>query len=301
MSKEVLIVRAPWMHPSLDERTPAGVRFFNPGLAEGRSGAQAPAEFYTPETLPMSFAQARRYVQDALAYGERFPTIGDIAGQGARPEDEFSSGMRANIRAEVAELAMLAGGEPEPKPAQAPAEDLNPRASQMTLLLAWTLEERMLELAELADGLAASSQRFDSALGLHEQADQESEDEEPGPPPAAGLGQASELVSERDQAMADFPWRRSLEHMATFLPDEARLFCCEPFIREAWEANGAVLELAKPTPDLPAWAQELAAEGRLWVTSAELWRLAGMKRAPQGRPWLERVLTAYYRQPEQQL
>jgi hypothetical protein len=298
MSKEALIVRAPWMHPALAGPTPAGVRFLDPGLAAGGAGVPAPAEFYTPESLPLGFSQARRYVRDALEFGARFPATGDMASLGACGGEDSFSNTGMNMRAEMADVASLAGGKAEPKSEKAPEATLSPLASQMTLLLAWTLEERILELAGLADGLAVSSQRFDSALGLREQDDLEGEGEESGPSAGAGLGPSTGFESERAQAVADFPWRRSVEHLATFLPDEARLLCCEPFIREAWEASGAVLEQVKPAQDLPAWAQDLAVAGRLWGTRAELWRLAGMPRAQQDRPLLDRMLTAYYCQPE---
>jgi len=287
------------MHPALAPETPAGVRFVNPGLAASRPGAPADAAFLTPGTLPLGPAQARRYVQDALEFGGRFQASGDIAGYGARSDGPAYAGAGADMRAEMADLARFASGAaaaPAQPAATSPETAL--LASQMTLLLAWTLEERILELAELASGLATSSQRFEKALGLDEE-DAESEPDTSAS--AAGVGDVASLAADHAEAVASFPWRRSVEHLAAFLPEDARLLTCEPFLREAWETAGATLTQADPkqNPDeLPDWALELAAQGRLWRTRAPLWLLAGYRGPQSGRPALDREALALYLQPE---
>lgn len=303
MNKESMIVRIPWMHPALAPDSPTGVRFLNPGLAASRPGAQPDAAFITPEGLPLGFSQARRYVQDALEFGARFQSAGDIAGYGARGDEDYYTHADPKMRAELAELSQLAGGVPAPTKVKGEldAKATGALASQMTLLLAWTLEERILELAALTEGLASSSARFDAALGLQEEdADEEAAAFAPSSS-GADLGETADFAADHAEAVATFPWRRSVEHMAAFLPEDAGLFVCEPFVREAWEGRGAVLELVDPAREkdaLPEWALALAAAGRLWSTRAPLWLLADLSRQPEARPALNRVVTALYCAPE---
>ena len=302
MSEDRLILCIPWMHPALAPELPACVRFLNPGLVTSRPGELTPTVFHTPQPLPLSPAQARRYLQDAFEFGDRFQHSGDMAFFSAGGGDEIFSLPDPGLRAELAELSRMADGQsaaPDSKTEAAAGKAQSPLKSQMALLLAWTLEEKILELAELADTLAASSRRFDAALGLdEEEAPDDADDVAPDfadVAAIAGVGDPAGLAEDHETAVASFPLGRSVEHLLTFLPADGRLFAVEPRLRAAWETSGAVLAPVAPAR-APEGLAELAIAGRLLETTLSGWRLIGLARRPVERPDLDREYTVLYYQ-----
>lgn len=251
-----MLIAFPAMHQALAAGLPPAVRLFDPGL-----DATGAARCLRPESLPLDGRQARRAMAEMMQLGEQFAHIRDLSL--LRTQNDFYAGTSLDIRSELEDR--LRGGNDEAlKKARVNA--------QTELLLAYTFEERQLELAEIESGVAAAGARFQAALGLDE------DDSE-----LAGLGLAGTAGSapaEVEQA----PWRPVLAAMLAFLPEGALPVTDQARVADDLAEAGLTLVPAEPA-DLEAWGLS-PVHGPAFTAEAPGFALCGLGRADPGRPWL---------------
>lgn len=269
-----ITVHVPGMHPELlPEHLPTGVRCFDPGLGTPAGGGARPdGRFHTPRNLPLAPKQARQWVNDILAYGLQFERPGDLAATAAASLSEahvLPGAMRGDEVAALQAFTFSDGAPAAPEPVDTARNRL--LQAQMTLLLAWNLEERFLELDGLNRRLADSSRRFDRAIGP---GTEEAPEEE-------SLVVSSVTEDFEGPAYADATaGQRVLEAMLAFLEHDVLLCTMDPFLIEAWQESGIETTAAEGPDSLvgTVGARMLRAPG---------WRLCGHSQPLADKPWLD--------------
>jgi hypothetical protein len=266
-----MILNFPLMHPELlaaaaRAALPQDVRFLDPGLAAPGSAAHT-----RPERAPFDTRTAKALLADTLRYGEAVASPRDILAQGL--VEQAGALNPESSRAVMAEVEQSVLGAVSPERVTADPLDEARKQAQLVLLLAWSLEERLIELRAAEEKIQTAFARLDKSVAAGEgEADDESDQE------ALSLGRelsGLELPVGADHAL---PWRKLLECCAALAP-EARFATTEAEI-------GAIL------------AEEGVTEGALdsmpgaqRVFSAPAWRFLGVDRLPEAKPWLAAPLT----------
>lgn len=278
MEHDQMILNFPALRPALAAQDPAllpvGLRFLAPGL----DAAPDPDLYEVPAGLPLDPVRARKWLAEALAYGEQFKTPGELAALVLGSRVAFPAGSAASVRAKL--LAMERPADPGDA-AAASAHEARSR-SQALLLLAHVMEERAIEIVGLDQGLTRSLAEFQESLGLVAEDSVPEDLEAPDLPAPAGESLYEEY---------GLPWNKVLEAFWTLAPEGAALFTADRSVAEAWLEEGqpfTVLtgeEAGRLYPrGLPAGVEILAA------------RLAGpalLGRRARDKPWLESVRTVY--------
>lgn len=270
-----IIVHVPGMHPELlPEHLPAGVRCFDPGLATPAGGGAGPdGRFHAPLNLPLTPRQARQWVKDILAYGLQFERPGDLAATAAASLSEAHILPDTMRKGEASDLqAFIASGVAPTAPEPVDTAGTRLLQAQMTLLLAWNLEERFLELGGLNRRLADSSRRFDQAIGPG--AEEASEEETLAVSPVT---EGLEVPLYADAAAG----QRVLEAMLAFLERDILLCTTDPTLIQAWQESGIETVAAAELPE------SLAGVGGVRLLRAPAWRLCGHAQPPVDKPWLD--------------
>jgi|GEM_PF-2721008 len=252
-----MLIAFPAMHQALAAGLPPAVRLVDPGL-----DATGAARCLRPESLPLDGRQARRAMAEMMQLGEQFAHIRDLSL--LRTQNGLLRRHQPGTSAPSSRTACAAGTTRRSKRARVNA--------QTELLLAYTFEERQLELAEIESGVAAAGARFQAALGLDE------DDSE-----LAGLGLAGTAGSapaEVEQA----PWRPVLAAMLAFLPEDALPVTDQARVADDLAEAGLTLVPAEPA-DLEAWGLS-PVRGPAFTAEAPGFALCGLGRADPGRPWL---------------
>lgn len=262
----------PLLHPELlsgaqRQSLPGGVRFLDPGLAKPGSPLHR-----MPESAPFDRGLARAILADTLRFGESVSSPRDIAAHGLLQQAEALSPESGRlVLAEVERTLAGAGGA-----AAAQADPLLEarRQAQTLLLLAWSLEERILDLRGIDADLRESWERLGESVNPAEAADlephaAESADEGLVDGEALAVGSVLAGMALPDEYADSAPWRRVLEAFAALAPGSDLVTADEAVISALREAG------------LPE---------RGGVFEAPAWRLAGLDRCPADRPWLDAPL-----------
>lgn len=269
-----IIVHVPGMHPELlPEHLPTGVRCFDPGLGTppGR-GARPDGRMHSPGNLPLAPREARQWVNDILTYGLQFERPGDLAATAAASFSEAHILPDAMRKGEASALqAFIVSGVAPTAPEPVDTARNRLLQAQMTLLLAWNLEERFLELDGLNRRLADSSQRFDQAIGPGAE---EAPEEE-----SLAVSRVTEDLEGPVYADAA-AGQRVLEAMLAFLEHDVLLCTTDPFLIQAWQESG-IETAAAEGPD------SLAGTGGARMLRAPGWRLCGLSHPLAEKPWLD--------------
>lgn len=247
---------------------PEGTRFLDPGLAKPGS-----PEHHLPEGTPYDRRHARALLSDTLNFGLAMANPRDIAVQGLLTEDEALS--REGSMAVLSEVERAISGGPAEPGGEPDALELARRQAQMLLLLAWNLEERTVELRGIGQGLSASWERLGRSVALGE-ADVDDEADAD----AMAVGRMLSGLGVPDAAPEPAPWRRVLEAMAVLAP--GAVFLTADAAVAADLAEGGALAAATPVEVRVEGLAEPVAARR-----APAWRILGLDRAPESRPWLE--------------
>ncbi|MBA4358348.1 MAG: hypothetical protein C0405_11565 [Desulfovibrio sp.] len=269
----------PHLHPDLlsdaqRQALPEGVRFLDPGLAKPDS-----PDHVLPETAPFDRRLARAILADTLRFGESVAAPRDLAVQGLLQRAEaLSDESERLVLASVA--GAVAGAEALPDALPAPFLAARQQA-QTLLLLAWNLEERILDLRSIDAGLRSSWTRLGESLcpaadacsadGQALMAEPESVDdsETQADGHALALGTMLSGMTPPDAYGESLPWRRILEAFAALVP-------------------GA--ELVTADADIAAALREAGLPEAQGVIQAPAWMLSGLDRCPHERPWLDTVV-----------
>ena len=240
---------------------PETVLFLDPGLPQT---ATLPG-FFHPAAYPFSPNEAARVLDELLSIGETLDLSSALGSQAAR----ISPGHDQDD--EKAALARFSAARPaEPKPAKDPKI-----AAQKVLLLAWDLETRILEIADLHREVALAAKPLQE--NLHGQAGiEEYAKSFPGESP------------ENPAELSELPepdWRPSLAAMAAFIPAGALLVTCHPGIRAVMMGGGMLHPLPEDVAErLVGWPEML--QSRLLWAQTPLWRVLGYSRELANAPWL---------------
>ena len=272
------VVYVSGMHPELvPGHLPAEVLWFNPGIAgkQTTSGTGSQRACYTPVNLPLTPQQARAWLRDILAYGLQFQRPGELAATVAASHSTAHVPPGSLRKDEDADLGRFSasGFVPGAEQGGDPAQKLLTQA-QMTLLLAWDLEERHMELAGLDKDLSASTRRFESAL----HADDERGESEFSAPAL----NASAAGSEGDEP-TPAQRMRVLEAMLAWLPRGTWICTDDKILAAAWCEAGISAESGSDA--LPEALQGVSAK----ILRAPGWRLCGHSQPVKDKPWLDIV------------
>ena len=254
----------PHLHPELASAA-VEVRFLDPGMAETDDD-----RFFKPTDLPMESAMAKSLVQDSVNFGEQFKDPGEMAYFGAQTASDYYEGSSMSIQAQLSrQFDDGAGSKEERMRKEAMSK------AQFILALAWTFEERILELRDIEAGVKRSWDDMDADLGVDDEDRLE-----------VGTVLAGNAVSHTggvsDEQAVPLPWKRVIEAMAAFLPEDAVLLCADPEIIESWTEWDIAFGPAEAGLGLPEGAR---------VAAAPAWALAGRRIPPADLPHALRELT----------
>lgn len=271
-----MLLYFPHMHPEWLSDTelsalPEPLRFLDPGV--GRADSK---RHVLPPVAPFERSQARALLADTLRFGQSVGSPRDILAQGmVRQASELSPESTRLVLAEVERS--MAGVAPV---ANASAQDDDAllaarRQAQMVLLLAWSQEDGLLELRRIGQKLDASWARLDESVGLGEGVADDDTDKE-----SMELGRMlSGITTPVDALPETLPWRKLLECFVLLAPEA--VLCT----RE----QGVVADLAEVGTAAAADIEGLPAGTR--VLRAPAWKLLGLERLPEAKPWLAAELT----------
>jgi len=260
----------PLMHPELltaqaREKLPQETCFLDPGL-----GAATDPMHVKADSPPFDQRTARALLADTLRFGEAQAHPRDILVQSLIEQaGALSPESGRAVQADV-EKSLL--GADEPVGANASIEDAR-RQAQMLLLLAWSLEERLLDLRGVEDKLKSAWDRLDQSVAAGSEAVDEDVD-----PEALVLGRELSGLMPPEASVLSMPWRKLLESFAGLMPGQ--LLCTAEAEIGLVLAEAGVPEAS--LDDMP---------GATRVFRAQIWRLMGHEALPQGKPWLDEMLT----------
>lgn len=283
-NSETIVVYAPRMHAALiPEAVPAAVFCFNPGLGAGLGAGQASERgLFTPAALPLDAAKAKAWLRSMLEWGLQFDSPGQLTAMAVAEALQKQRNVSGMDPGELADLQRFAAGSEAQVPqsresARAAEEQAAKLQAQLRLLLAWNLEERAKELADLGQGLASQYQRFGQALGLGEGDD---EDE------SRDAGLSAPLLSQ--DAEDSLPHAEILASMLAFVPPGSCVYSDNPALTAVWREQG--LEFKPFEDDEDSLAKTLGSKTS--CCRAPGWRLAGLPGPDVARPWLDAAFLA---------
>lgn len=278
-----MFLHFPHLHPELSaaldcKALPGGeaVLFLDPGLAA--TGAE---RHHRPETLPFDPRTARALLNDTLRYGESVVDPRDIAAQAlVQQAERLDPDASRQVRAEV-EKSILGGGT-EAVPGAASGSSVDPllaaqRQAQLLLLLAWSLEERVLDLRQAEARLQNAWSRLDKSVSPGEdEAPDDDADED-----SMTLGRQLSGLTLPEETSSAMPWRRLVECFVLLAPG------CALVTSDAG-IDAALAEARTPEGPLSA------IPGAARVYQAPAWLLMGHDREQAARPWLSASVTLGY-------
>lgn len=282
--KKITPIYVPSLHRELaPAELPSAVLFLSPGFLPANFGTPEGHGFFQPGNLPFSGPAARSVLREMLelssalsqggkdAPAEELRLIESGARAAAAPY-QGGTGAAAMGEAEDRELENFSGsGQLQPAaakggpPYEAELDRKELVRAQKILLLAWELEENLLEIKKAEASLAGQDRLLLSVLH--------------GPEDKGGS------PTEGTAAPAPVAWPLLLEAAAPFLPDEVLLVTDSP---EIGEALAALSPLAELPPELASeLSLEPAAGRRVKFAQARLADLVGGKDKTATRPWLD--------------
>ena len=194
------------------------MKFFDPGLA-----AEPFEGGFRPDGLPLDPKTATALINDCINFGQQFKDPAEMAWFGAQTADDFYEGSSMSIQAQLTrQFSDIQGAEEEREQNEARSK------AQFILLLAWFLEERMMEVAGLEQGVKDSWKSMDQTLGV------EDDDRLDGRVVTLGTAESHTGGASDGQAVP-FPWKRVAEALPGFIPADSILVCADPEIIAAWE------------------------------------------------------------------
>ena len=269
-----MLLYFPKMHPDLlpervREALPEAVRFLDPGLADAHSAVHA-----APEAAPFDRRTAKALLTDTLRFGESVASPRDILAQGLA--QQYGQAGLLSPESSGAVLGAVERSLSDAAGAAAPVADASLDArkqAQMLLLLAWNLEERLLDLRGIEAGLKSSWERLGESVAQGDAVVDDETDHE-----ALALGRELSGMNPLEASAEALPWRKLLESFAVLTT--GTLLCTA----EA-EIAAALAEAGVPEAALTLLP------GAVRVFAAPAWRFLGLDRLPEARPWLAETLT----------
>lgn len=228
---------------------PSEIRFLDPGLDSRDDG-----RFVRPADLPLDHRNAKAFVEESLRFGEQFPNIKDmsyyIAGKLENYYDQTSMAIRSELR------ARLEGVSPE-------NDSASKLRAQSLLLLAYSLEQRVLEAGACQEDVRSGQAKLVTALGFSEEDLEELHE----------MGLQDEMEAFQEPAPLASAWRNVLEAMLV-ITECAEYYTDDPHVLADLEEQGLLTSGACSGPlRVPAW------------------KILGLPRSDAKRPWLDREIS----------
>lgn len=241
-----MLLSFPYMHPELFPAELAdNVRFFDPGMADDSESGM-----FRPDGLPLDKKMATALINDCINFGEQFKDPSEMAYFGAVTADDFYEGSSMSIQAQLTRQFDDGQGSKQEREVKEAAS-----RAQFILLLAWTFEERMIELQAIEKGVKDSWKSMDETLGVDED---DRIDER-----VLDLGnRESHTGGASDEQVIPLPWKRIIEALPAFIAPDTVLLCADKEIIATWDdmeiefapaTDGAGLPEGAMTATLPAW------------------------------------------------
>lgn len=259
-----MLLSFPHMHSAfISDNAPDSLVFFDPGVSEEEGG-------YRPPNLPLEKKSALALINDCIRFGEQFKDPGEMAYFGAMTTEDFYDGSSMSIQAQLTrQFDDGSGSKQEREMREAISK------AQFVLLLAWFFEEKMIELSTIEDGVRNSWKSMDKTLGVDED-DRINER-------VLDLGnRESHTGGVSDEQMVPLPWKRIVEAMPAFIPDDAVLVCTDPQIISEWDDMEIEFTPLDTSGELP--------EGTL-VATRPAWVFAGRRREPEDLLFARKSIT----------
>lgn len=265
-----MLLSFPYMHPELVSADIPGIRFFDPGMGEEQG-----ENVFRPESLPMDKKTATALINDCINFGEQFKDPSEMAYFGAVTADDFYEGSSMSIQAQLSRQFDDGQGTKDEREVKEAAS-----RAQFILLLAWFFEERMIELASIEKGIKNSWKAMDETLGM--------DDEDRLNERLVELGATeSHTGGKSDEQAVPLPWKRIIEALPAFVPQDTIFVCKDSEIIATWEELDINFSSVQGQSELPAGTE---------VATLPAWRFAGRRKAPEGMPQaLENVTIAIIR------
>ncbi|MFP5239934.1 MAG: hypothetical protein ACLGQW_08895 [Acidobacteriota bacterium] len=248
------------------EGLPAGVRLFDPGVAEGEGGSAR----FTPANLPMPGPVARAMLGQFVQLARESKTVADVSAFASGVYEDFHRNTTHAIRDQI--QAAVQGED-----AAAKAQERALSKAQTELCLAWALEDVARELKGLEERLDGQWKTFEQTLGMD--GDDALDDD--------GLGLVEGKPSLVPSGPA-VPARMILDSVLAFVPEGCGLFSPDAALRADWEEFGVAFA---PASQSTLARFGLEGEGAWLEAEAEGRRLCLSRRADPEKPWQGRSFT----------
>lgn len=253
LGEGTMLLYFPSMHLEFASgNVPAEVCFLDPGLA-----TRADGRFVRPSGLPLEPGSARAFVEESLRFGEQFPNIKDmsyyIAGKLENYYDQTSMAIRSELH------ARLEGVSRE-------NDSASKLRAQSLLLLAYSLEQRVLEAGACQEGVRKGQAKLVTALGFNEEDLEELRE----------MGVQDEMETFQEPAPLASAWRNVLEAMLV-TTDCADYYTDDPQVLVDLEEQGLT-----GTGDCCG------------LLKAPAWKILGLPKADTKRPWLDGEISISY-------
>ena len=253
-----MLIYFPELHEELIAEKVEGALLFDPGVDREQSKDTL---VFRPENLPVEPELCKRMIADFVSYGE---SLGKMFKMLAMPASSDKDQFGERSSAIENELTALISSTPEVK--ETGTELVQ---NQVVLALVYAYEEKQLELAEIENGLNKKWSGFGESIGLDadDQADQH----------AMAIGG---LIAHSPVQVADrvvLPWQKVLEGFAVLLPENSVLVTSDADAVAIW--RDLELEFHEKEGILPEKAT---------FVKDHAWKLMGLSRLPEDKPWLDR-------------
>jgi hypothetical protein len=269
------LVHFPSLHPSLAPiPVPSGVRFLDPGL-----GADDDPALWRPAELPLGSAELAGFLREFERLRQEVKNPKDLAILADTSNGHFFTATSFAVREEL---------ENRLHPERVAKRRLV--SAQLTLCLAWMVEESLLDLAASADLETRFREALAESLGLDAQVDDEDAAVLTAALPVGSLLSGPALADE-----FGVPWSRLLSPVWAVLPEGTGLFTADAAIVSGWIDAGLTLD--EPTAGELAALGESVPEGTLAAVREKGWRLLGKTRPHPEAPWLDTPRTVIILQP----
>ena len=284
---------SPALFPALFPACPAALRLW-PGLPV--PDANALAGYYCPPDYPFSPAEAAACLEDLRQMDAA--ALSGLA-LGATVSANAQAGRLLGELAGLDDLTALAGPTAAREAEAARRRLLERQQAQKALLWLWLQEERLAELARLAEGFSQNARAL--AATLTEDVSTASDDGMPATDLQAltpGFLGAELRLDPTDPALVP-PWRLAVLNAACFLPPEAAILAEGPMrddilerlpFRTAAEAAPLAHQALPPLLARLLGCQEDEA-ARMLVAEAPLWQALGQRSPAMTAPLYELLCT----------
>jgi len=246
----------PWLHPEMGSPgLPDHVLFLEPGIRSSPS-----CRDWRPENLPLDETMVARFLRESTVFSQEHSARGAPVHVAVRPDQ------RSPSETPLAIMSELTGGVRR-------GDDPAIRSQQL-LLLAWQLEEQVLEIRSLHRHVRDGWEQLGEVLGVAGPEDFRDLHVQAIPDTAEGPLEHEALP----------PWRAVLEAILFFVPQEIILATTH---RDIIDALSDLSDCDAPALQMDIDRAALCGLRRTCrIIRAPGWKLVQSRRCPADKPWL---------------